>query len=298
MRITRQPFRYETDIPRVLDLISTMPLRCRHVLDSPWRLSSPTIHEGHDAAMWVDEHGRVVGFAAWQYYWAALDFFILPGSTAQAVEADLFAWADTRFRERDQERGKPLPYWVEFRDDDDARRHLAEAHGFLLSESYGYTLFEHTLLDLQPVPALPEGFTLRALAGPQETAAYAELHRAAFQSTSMTPEWRARTLDMPSYQPTLDLVISAPDGSLAGFCVGWFTPERRVAQIEPIGVHPRFQRRGLGRVLFLEMLHRFRVLGATQAFVEPANDNLPMHRACEAVGFQPRHHIYRQGKWV
>lgn len=298
MTITRHSLRNEADMLRIRDLIRAMPAHCRHVLDLPWRLSSPAIHEGRDAVFWVDSHGLVVGCAAWQYYWGVLDFFILPGPTQQAVEAEIFAWAANRFRERDEERGKPLPYWVEFRDDDHARRRLVEAHGFLLKEHNCYTLFQHSLLELLPVPALPEGFTLRSLAGEGETAAYAELHRAAFESISMTPEWRTRTLRMPQYRPELDVVISAPDGSFAGFCVGWFVPERGVAQIEPIGVHPRFQQRGLGRVLLLEMLHRFRAQGATCAFVEPLSENPPMHRACAAVGFQPIHRIHRQGKWV
>jgi hypothetical protein len=217
--ITRCAFRGEADMPRILDLVRSMPFACRHVIDLPWRLSSPTINEGRDAAFWENADGQVVGFAAWQYYWAALDLFILPGPEMQAVETDLFAWADERFRERDEERGQPLPYWMEFRNDDQERQQLAEAHGFLLDEDDRYIILHHPLVDPAPVPALPDGFMLRSLRGEQEAAAYAELHRAAFESTSMTSEWRARTIRMPQYRPELDLVVSAPDGSLAGFCV-------------------------------------------------------------------------------
>src|SRR5579884_1642263 len=101
MTITRHPFRSEADMPRILDLVRSMPFSCRHVIDLPWRLSSPAINEGHDATFWEDSDGQVIGLAAWQYYWAALDFFILPGPQMHAVEADLFTWADRRFRERD-----------------------------------------------------------------------------------------------------------------------------------------------------------------------------------------------------
>ena len=298
MTITRHPYRGEADMPRILNLISSMPFSCRHVIDFPWRLSSPAINEGRDAAFWEDSNGQVVGFAAWQYYWAALDFFILPGSEMQAVETDLFNWADGRFRERDVERGQPLPYWVEFRDDDQERRQLVEAHGFLFDEHDCYVTLQHSLVDLSPVPALPDGFLLRSLKGETETAAYAELHRAAFESTSMTPEWRSRTLRTPQYRPELDLVISAPDGSLAGFCVGWFEPSRSVAQIEPVGVHPRFHQHGLGRVLLLEMLHRFKEHGASSAIIETNVDRTPARRAYESVGFQQVYIIRCKGKWV
>ncbi|HEY4385036.1 MAG TPA: GNAT family N-acetyltransferase [Ktedonobacteraceae bacterium] len=295
MTITRYPFRGEVDTPRILDIIRHMPFSCRHVIDYPWRLSTPAINEGCDAAFWEDSDGQAIGFAAWQYYWAALDFFILPGPEMQYVEKDLFAWADERFRELDEERGYPLPYWVEFRDDDRERQRLAEAHGFLLHEER-YVLFQHSLADLPPVPALPDGFTLRPLAGEQEVVAYTEVHRAAFESTSMTPEWRARTLRASSYRPELDLVISAPDGSLAGFCVGWLEPSRRIAQIEPLGVHPRFHQHGLGRILLLEMLRRFKGQGASSAIVETNMGRTPARRAYESVGFQHVHTIHAKGK--
>jgi hypothetical protein len=42
MTISRHPFRGLVDLPRVIDLIQHMPLACRHVIDFPWRLSSPT----------------------------------------------------------------------------------------------------------------------------------------------------------------------------------------------------------------------------------------------------------------
>lgn len=284
---------------RIVDLVRAMPLSCPHVVDLPWRLSSPAINDGRDAAYWENADGRVVGFAAWQQYWAALDFFILPGLSdvaRQAVEGDLFAWADGRFRERDEERGRPLPYGVEFRDDDHERRRLVEAHGFLLGEEDSYVLLHHPLVALASVPALPDGFTLRPLMGEQEAAAYAELHRAAFESTSMTPEWRARTLRMPQYRPELDLVVRAPDGALAGFCVGWYEPSRHVAQVEPIGVHPRFQQLGLGRVLLLEMLHRFKAHGASSAIIQTNLDRTPARRAYESAGFEQAHTIRHKEK--
>ncbi len=298
MPISRQPFRGETDMPRIRDLVQSLPIACRHVIDLPWRLSSPAINEGRDAAFWINADEQVVGFAAWQQYWAVLDFFILPGPEAQTAEIDLFAWADERFRERDEERGRPLPYGVEFRDDDDERRQLVEAHGFTLDDDGGYVVLQHALADLAPVPTLPGGFTLRPLRGAAEAAAYAEVHRAAFESDSMTPEWRARTLRMPQHRPELDLVVEAPDGSLAGFCVGWLDSARRVAQIEPLGVHPRFHRLGLGRILLLEMLRRFKAHGAGYALVETNLGRSAARRAYESAGFEQVHTVARKEKWV
>jgi hypothetical protein len=42
-----------------------------------------------------------------------------------------------------------------------------------------------------PATALPEGFTIRPLAGEAEVEAYVALHRAVFGSENMTVAWRA-----------------------------------------------------------------------------------------------------------
>jgi mycothiol synthase len=279
MLFTRHPLRDEADIPRILDLVRSMPLACPHVIDLPWRLSSLDFDEGLDAVFWVDDDGKIVGFAAW----AVLDFFILPGCE-EHIATDLFAWARSWF----QERQWPYPYYrAEVLDHHRERRRLLEAHGFVRSEQEHYIFFQHALADLAPVPALPAGFTIRSIAGEQEAAAYAETHRVAFESTAMTPAWRVRTMHMPTYRAELNLVVTAPDGSFAGFCVGWFEPERRIAQIEPLGVHPRFHQNGLGRILLLEMLRRFKEQGAMSAIVQTDVERMPARRAYESVGFRP-----------
>ncbi len=290
MSITRHPLS-TAELPRIIELVHTMPLICRHVIDLPWRLSSPAHQSGRDAAFWKDETGQLVGLVAWQHYWAVLDFFIPPGPEQQRVTTDLFLWADRRFSELDQARGQPFAYRVEFRDDDVERRQLVEAHGFLHDEGECYVLFQHALNDLPDRSALPDGFQLRQLAGESEAAAYAVLHRAAFDSLSMTTEWRMRTIRGPQYRSELDLVVTAPGGELAAFCVGWFAPTHQSAQIEPLGVHPRFQETGLGRTLLLEMLHRCKALGATRVLVETNLERSAARSVYGSVGFQHVHTI-------
>ena len=297
MVISRRAYRGETDSSLIGEFMKSMPLTCRHLIDLPWRLSSPAAEAGRNACIWEDDNGKVIGFAAWQVYWASLDFFVYRGPQRQAVETAIFSWATERFRELDQERGKPLPYWVEYRDDDLERRRLAEAHGFLLDEEI-YVQFEHSFSESLPTPELPDGFSLRPLAGEQEVSAYAELHRAAFASTSMTADWRARTLRMPQYRPELDLVVVAPNNDLAGFCVGWLDQERHIGQIEPMGIYPHFQKLGLSRALLLEILRRFKEHGAAYALVETDLERSTARHAYESAGFRPVHSIRSKGKWV
>lgn len=297
MAITMRPWRDETDVLLMVDLLREMPPASRHLIDIPWRLSSPALQNGRDACVWEDESGKLAGFAAWQKYWSVLDFFVRPGEQQQTVETEMLAWAETRFRELDQERGKPLPYWIEYRDDDVERQRVAEAQGYTLKED-AYVHMMHPLDKPLEKPVLPDGFTQRPFADEREVDAYVEMHRAAFESTSMTHDWRQRTLRMPQYEPELDIVAVAPDGSLAGFCVGWLNTERRVGQVEPIGVHPRFHQMGLGRALLLESLWRFKAHGSNSVLVETDMGRTAARRAYESVGFQTIHTVISRGKWM
>jgi mycothiol synthase len=99
-------------------------------------------------------------------------------------------------------------------------------------------------------------------------------HQAAFQSASIRAGWRSRTLAQPAYQPDLELVAVDANGRVAGFCIRWLN--QRGGQIEPMGVHPDFRGRGLGRALLAEGIRRLqgrgvgRILAATDDFREAA----------------------------
>jgi GNAT superfamily N-acetyltransferase len=81
----------------------------------------------------------------------------------------------------------------------------------------------------------------------------------------MTLEWRQRTLVHPDYQPGLDLVVVAPNGELAAFCIGWFHTSgpggKPSGQIEPMGVHPIYRQLGLSKLLQNELFRRMQAWG-------------------------------------
>jgi mycothiol synthase len=293
----QRPYVGAADDADIVGLMRAQPPAARHCIDLPWRLSSPAAETGRDVMVWVADDGTLVGFAAWQRYWATLDVFLHPAVDQEALAAAIFAWADAHFRVLDRERGRPLPYWVEYRDDDAARRDLVTAQGYTLDDDFSYVQLWRDLADPIPDLAPPADITLRPLAD-DEIAAYIALHRAAFESESMTEGWRAHTRQMPQHRPDLDLVAVAPDGALAGFCVGWLSLDGTTGQIEPLGVAPTYRGRRIGRVLLREMLRRFRAHGATHAIVETESDRLPAQHAYLDAGFQPHHTIIRKGRWA
>ena len=104
----------------------------------------------------------------------------------------------------------------------------------------------------------------------------------------MTVAWRSRTLRHPQYIPNLDLVIEAPGGRLAAFCIAWLDKQRPTpaGQIEPLGVHPDFHRLGLGRAILAEGLRRLRQLGAEHIYVETDQQRNAALALYESAGFR------------
>jgi GNAT superfamily N-acetyltransferase len=115
---------------------------------------------------------------------------------------------------------------------------------------------------------------------------------------------------MPGYDQELDLVIVAPDGTLAAGCLCWLDARNQVGLFEPVGTRPAYRRRGLASALMAEGLRRLAARGATAALVTAvhpgAHDdgaNLPPDSAgrfvYERAGFRPLRRVYlyaREGR--
>jgi GNAT superfamily N-acetyltransferase len=71
----------------------------------------------------------------------------------------------------------------------------------------------------------------------------------------------------PLYDRELDLVVEAPDGTLAACCIVWFDETTRSAEIEPLGVVPPHRRRGLAQLLCDEACARVAERGGREVFI-------------------------------
>lgn len=295
MRITARAYAGGADLDRMAALVYAHPAHAFHVADLPYRLSSPALETAANGQVWVAADGALRGWAVYQPPWGTLDYAVHPAANA-GLEREILAWGLARFQQLAQEYGRALDYYVDAHEDDAARIALLEQHGFA-RDDYHVVHLGRSLADPIPPPEVPAGFTLRPLAGAGEVAAYVATQRAAFGSTHMTGPWRQRTLAMPQYQPDLDLVIAAPDGRVAAFCVGWLSPVapagRRLAQVEPMGVHPDFQRLGLGRAVLAEMLRRMQTHGTDLAIVETYSTLDPAQALYDALGFRLHYRVLK-----
>lgn len=93
----------------------------------------------------------------------------------------------------------------------------------------------------------------------------------------------------PLYRRELDLVVEAPDGSLAGCCTVWLDPVSGWAELEPLGIVATHRGRGLAQALALEACRLTGELGGHSVFINSAP--LPYYRApwdaYRKAGFTP-----------
>lgn len=136
--------------------------------------------------------------------------------------------------------------------------------------------------------ALPSGYRIRGLAGPEEFEARVAVHRAAFPTSRLTTVKYARMLDLPHYRLEDDLVVEAPDGTLAAYAMTWWDEAGLVGEFEPVGTHPDHQRLGLARALLEEGSRRLSARGARTIQVYSDADAAPAERLYAAAGFRRR----------
>jgi len=126
-----------------------------------------------------------------------------------------------------------------------------------------FRAYEWDLRNGLPTPSLPPGWVLRHVSGEREADDRRAASHAAFQSkmpAAMHLERYLGFMRSPVYVPERDLVAVSPEGRIASFMV-WWADSSGIAQIEPFGTHPNFQRQGIGRALLLHGLGQMKEAG-------------------------------------
>lgn len=265
----------------ILRFVQDHPDACDHVVDLPYRLCSPSAQDERNFAVWRDDAGGVIGFAILQLQFSTVDWAVAPGHGH--LTNHIFSWTLDRLHAVRAERDPHYGFLL--------GSHLADDPAIT---ALGFADDEWSMLHLsmplppQPIqPAALEGIRIRPLAGLPEADAYVSLHRAAFQTRNMSLEWRTRILAHPAYQPSLDLVAEDETGKLVAFCVGWADEVAGVktGQIEPLGVLPEAQKRGIGRAILLTVLARMQAMGCQSVRIDAESANPASTHLYESVGF-------------
>jgi ribosomal protein S18 acetylase RimI-like enzyme len=223
-----------------------------HPGDLAWWVWHADPRLAHQMSYWLDED---VGFVVLNAHEGEVDVFTVPG----ALPGPLVEWGLRQI-------GPGGRFMAVSNRDTGTEAELAEL-GLEPVGEFG-PLLVRELTDIDD-PALPSGWELRPVLGEHEADARRRASHAAFES-AMEPgehlERYLRFMRSPVYDAERDLVVVDPEGRVASFIV-WWPDSSGIAQIEPFGTDPAFQRRGTGRALMLFALLRMRDAGMTSARV-------------------------------
>lgn len=171
------------------------------------------------------------------------------------------------------------------REDYAARIAFLKQFGFQQTEDTTIRM-RRNLSKLIPQSKLPQGFTIRSIAGIQEAEAVAGMHRAAFGTEYMTAEKRRIIMSTSGYDPVLDLLVIAPDGAIAANCICSVNEGSKIGSTDPVATHPAYQRLGLARALLLTGLRLLQERGMSFADLGTSGENLAMQKTAESAGFR------------
>ena len=272
--------RGEQDLRRMRDLLARLPGGST-VADLEELLLQPAVRA--TVRLWCQGE-QAVALALVDSY-NNLQFDLDPQAATARLEAEIVDWGLTCMRRRNAACEEASTLDASCQASDTARIALLERHGFRRQPVRSLHYVRSLATPLPDYP-LPDGFSLRPVQGEAEVEDLVALHRAAFGTEHMTVEERLAIMRAPLYEPELDRVAVAPGGELAAFCICGFVDDRReVGYTDPVGTHPRYQRRGLGKAMVSAGLRALRDRGARTAEVGTGSENLPMQRLAAATGF-------------
>jgi len=239
--------------------------------------------------LWDDpaQPGRLLGWALISPDRVGIDVYVQSELRGSLVAREMYIWAEEQATRIARQNGKPTIYvlWV-LHDDDVLCNHFSQL-GYRLRR--GYVHLTGPLDETVSIPQLPPGFVVRSCKGESEVVARARAQFGAFNSSAQFERYVERFTNFmrsPVYDSELDIVAMVPDGQVGAFCIVWTDPVNQVGLLEPVGTHPDFQRKGLGKAVIQEGLRRLQECGMKSAIVSTFEDNPAAIKLYESAGFQ------------
>ena len=300
-RFSASPYAGERDIQPICDLInscSTADGLTGESYASPedtrvWLSSPDILDKERDLRLWRDASGRVVGFGQMRIARepedgkvdAYLYFRVHPETRNNSLEEEILGWAAERALAVGRDMGIPAhlrtglhlttPEYIAY------RQGLLERHGFAPIR-YGYKM-ERSLNEPLPEARFPEGFTLRHAEGEADLEPWVEMCNQTFidhwNFHPTTVEEHKHWLSSPNYNPELDLICIASDGTFAAFAFCGFDPADNAANnrsegwIYELGTRRGFRKIGLGRATLLAGMKKLKEAGLATAVLGVDSEN-------------------------
>lgn len=305
MKIQARPFHDATDLARMKQLV---------MAGSQANISASYMHPGlldfhsyypdlrhppseetnrRNLRLWEQVDGPQSMLVAWAIFSrieGSFDLFVHPALYAtplhEALMDEYLVWAEARAREAGLK--QIMPWWAMEYDATLKRMMLARGFEAPAVDGSPAPLFERTLDDL-PRVQLPDGYSVQGVKNLLDGRLRAEVTHGAFSSND---DWEsyavayAHFIGSPAYDGERDVFVRSPDGRGASACTLWFDPVNQVGLFEPVGTHPDFQGRGLGKAVMSEGLRRMKAAGMNRAVVGFDPNNAAALALYTSLGFK------------
>jgi GNAT superfamily N-acetyltransferase len=299
MKLQARPYRDYTDLVHMRQLLvagsqANIPASYMHPGCLDWATQYPPDEQENrrNLRLWerVDEGPpELEAWAIFSRHEGTFDLFVHPAlydtPVHEAVMDEYVAWAAARAREACLE--QLSPFWV--MDYDKVMDRLMKARGFVVVQADPPPpLFERALDELPTFP-LPDGFTVQGVSNLDDGRLRAQATHGAFRPND---DWGgywasyAQFIGSAVYDGERDLFVRSPDGRGASACTIWFDPVNAVGLFEPVGTHPDFQGKGLGKVVMAEGLRRMKAAGMRRAIVGFDPNNAAALALYTSLGFR------------
>jgi mycothiol synthase len=282
--ISSRTYKDETDMQVMLDLVAkTRP--AKHINDYPVKVD---IEENLASAV-VRSNTRLWFENSQPVAWAYVDLFNnlrweVESQLGEIIGAEIVEWGQSCIRKTLAENQSAM-LDASCSEDSSERISFLIKHGFSQTQDTTVHLVRY-LCEPIPDPLLPAGFIIRPIQGKEEAEAVAASHRAAFGTEHMTTESRLVIMNTSDYDSSLDLVVIAPDGTIAGNCICSVNEKQKKGFTDPLSVHPTFQCMGLARSLLFSGMRMLKERGMESAHLGTSGYNTAMQKTAESAGFK------------
>jgi GNAT superfamily N-acetyltransferase len=251
---------------------------CRYFVATMWG-RDPQQWEA-DIRVWESESGQIVGVASHEARRGEVYLQIHPDH--RNLENEMMEWAE-EYLAVDTNDGKRR-LGVRVYDYDTLRQAMVENRGYRQIEHVEHRRRRSLALPI-PEPTVPEGYTVRSLREDDDLLRRCLALGRAFGSEPVDTDTYRTLQSAPGYRLDLDIVVVAPDASLAAVAIAWYDEANRIGMFEPVGTDPDHQGKGLGKAVMYEGFRRLKRLGATLAYVGTGTQ-IPANRLYLSVGFE------------
>ena len=209
-------------------------------------------------------------------------------------EKEIVRWIESQPRGLKDDGPSELHFYVD--ETDKERKTLLTELGY---EDTGLHEYNRIRSVEQPIPEyqLPNGFAIRAADVEKDFTQYKRVQTAVFpHCSSMTPRTAQIYSTASFYNKDLDLVVVDPHGDFAAFTTVRMDPVSRMAELEPVGTHPDYRKRGLARSVICEGLRRLQKYRPSSMCILGAAPSDAANKLYESVGFieKTEVHLWRK----